>query len=74
MCESSGTIDTGSSDGGVGIGTTTPHSQLEIATGDVFINNKYRGIIMKAPDGKCYRYQPADNGVLKGKEITCPDN
>ncbi|KAB8152041.1 hypothetical protein EZY14_015985 [Kordia sp. TARA_039_SRF] len=74
VCQSDMSVDTGTSSGGVGIGTTTPNSQLEITTGDVFINNKYRGIIMKATNGKCFRYQPDKDGKLLGKEITCPDN
>ncbi|MCB0469198.1 MAG: thrombospondin type 3 repeat-containing protein [Flavobacteriaceae bacterium] len=73
-CEGNASIDTGLSSGGVGIGTTAPHSQLEIATGDVFITNKYRGIIMKSSDNKCFRYQPDTNGNLVGREIICPDN
>ena len=64
----------GTNTGGVGIGTTDPKSQLEITNGDVFIKNKYRGIIMKSYSGKCYRYVPDDKGHLNGKEITCPDN
>ena len=73
-CQNSGTVNTGNSAGGVGIGTTTPHSILEIADGDVFINNLHRGIIMKSGNSKCFRYQPNENGKLIGKEITCPDN
>jgi len=73
-CEASGTIDTGNNVGGVGIGTTDPHALVEVAEGDVFINNIHRGVIMKAANGKCFRYQPNAKGILKGKEITCPDN
>ena len=65
---------TGSGIGGVGINTTTPHSLLEVTDGDVFINNIHRGVIMKSASGKCFRYQPNENGVLIAKEITCPDN
>lgn len=72
-CQSSSTINTGNSTGGVGIGTTSPKSQLEVAEGDIFINNIHRGVIMKAANGKCFRYQPNSKGVLLGKEITCPD-
>ncbi|HIP36391.1 MAG TPA: hypothetical protein EYG85_06020 [Crocinitomix sp.] len=71
ICEASGS---GTDAGGVGIGTTDPKSQLEITQGDVFIKNNRRGIIMKSPNGKCFRYQPNEEGNLKAKEITCPDN
>mgnify|MGYP001345677275 CR=1 FL=1 len=60
--------------GGVGINTTTPHSMLEISEGDIFINNIHRGVIMKTPGGKCYRYQPDESGKLLAKEVDCPDS
>ncbi|MBV7269722.1 thrombospondin type 3 repeat-containing protein [Winogradskyella luteola] len=73
-CENSSTINTGNDTGGVGINTTNPHSLIEIADGDIFVNNIHCGIILKAADGKCYRYKPDRIGLLVGKEITCPDN
>ena len=74
-CEASGTgADTGLDIGGLGIGTTDPKSQLEITKGDVFIKNIHRGVIMKSPSGKCFRFQPNETGMLKSTEITCPDN
>jgi hypothetical protein len=74
-CEASGTgADAGLDTGGLGIGTSSPTSQFEIAQGDVFIKNIHRGVIMKSPSGKCFRMQPNDEGILKGIEITCPDN
>jgi len=66
--------DTGGGVGGVGINTTTPHSMLEISEGDIFINNIHRGVIMKTPGGKCYRYQPDESGKLLAKEVDCPDS
>jgi hypothetical protein len=70
-CEASGTgADAGLDAGGLGIGTSSPDSQFEIAQGDVFIKNIHRGVIMKSPSGKCFRMQPNDEGILKGTEIT----
>ncbi|MDT0555044.1 thrombospondin type 3 repeat-containing protein [Patiriisocius hiemis] len=65
---------TGSGVGGVGINTTTPNTLLEVADGDIFINNIHRGVIMKSASGNCFRYQPDDSGKLVSKQITCPDN
>ena len=74
-CEDSGAgADAGTNAGGLGVGTTSPNSQFEIAKGDVFIKNIHRGVIMKSPSGKCFRMQPNDEGILKGTEIACPDN
>lgn len=74
-CEASGTgADAGSDVGGLGVGTNTPQSQFEVTKGDVFIKNIHRGVIMKSPSGKCFRFQPNETGMLKSIEITCPDN
>lgn len=73
-CENDMTINSGNDGGGVGINTTNPTSALEITGGDVFLSNSYRGIIMKASNGKCFRYKPNNDGSLSAKEITCPDN
>lgn len=68
-CQASAGADTGF----VGISTTTPKSKLHIEDGDVLINNMQRGIIMKAPNGKCFRYRPNNVGQLIGVEIPCPN-
>lgn len=41
--------------GKVGIGTTNPVARLQIADGDIFIQDIDHGIIMKSPDGNCWR-------------------
>lgn len=69
VCQGSAGADTGF----VGISTTTPKSKLHIEDGDVLINNMHRGIIMKAPNGKCFRYRPNNVGKLIGVEIPCPN-
>lgn len=68
-CQSSAGADTGF----VGISTTTPKSKLHVEDGDIFISNIHRGVIMKAPNGKCFRYRPNNNGQLVGVEIPCPN-
>ncbi|QHI38483.1 hypothetical protein IMCC3317_38760 [Kordia antarctica] len=62
----------GTNTGFVGVSTNNPLSKFHVEDGDVFISNLNRGIIMKTPEGKCYRYQPKENGLLVGKQITCP--
>jgi len=68
VCE----LEAGEDVGFVGISTTMPASKLHVEDGDVFISNIHRGVIMKSPDGKCFRYQPNEQGTLIGTEISCP--
>lgn len=61
------------STGYLGIGTTDAKSNLHVADGDIFIEDMNAGIIMKASDGSCWRYQPDTNGVLNGTSVSCPN-
>jgi hypothetical protein len=58
--------------GEVGIGTSDPYARLEIADGDVYISDIERGIIMKSPDGQCWRGTLDDSGILRFNAIDCP--
>ncbi|MCK4677201.1 MAG: T9SS type A sorting domain-containing protein [Bacteroidales bacterium] len=59
--------------GNVGIGTKEPFAKLQIADGDIYISDINKGIIMKSPNGKCWRGTLNNEGVLQFNEITCPD-
>lgn len=50
--------------GKVGIGTTNPVARLQIADGDIFIQDINHGIIMKSPDGNCWRGTITNSGQL----------
>lgn len=59
----------------VGIGvsrTTTPASKLEVANGDIFISDVSGGVIMKSPNGNCWRVTIDNNGDFVKTQITCP--
>ncbi len=58
--------------GNVGIGTTGPNSKLEINAGDVYINTIGNGVILRSPDGTCYRLTVANGGSLVTTAIVCP--
>jgi hypothetical protein len=58
--------------GKLGLGTKTPHAKLEIADGDVYIDNCNNGIIMKSPNGQCWRGNINDEGVLEFVSVPCP--
>jgi hypothetical protein len=43
------------SNGYVGIGTAAPAARLQVADGDVYIEDINNGVIMKSPNGNCWR-------------------
>ncbi len=57
--------------GYVGIGTTEPLAKLHVADGDIFISDINRGIIMKSPDGSCWKGTINNQGVLNFVMIDC---
>jgi hypothetical protein len=66
----------GTSNGYFGIGSYTgnaavPKSRLHVFNGDVNIEDIGRGIIMKSPNGQCWRVTVANDGSLVTAAITC---
>ena len=59
--------------GNVGIGTTTPKAKLEVTNGDVYVNDATKGIILKAPNGGCWRVTVDNTGNFVRTSITCPN-
>jgi len=59
--------------GNIGIGTKEPVAKLEVASGDIYISDIKKGIIMKSPDGNCWRGKVDNSGKLVFNKITCPD-
>lgn len=62
-----------SGDGNLGIGTNAPAAKLHIKSGDIYIEDIDRGIIMKSPSGQCWRGTLNDNGSLIFNPIDCPE-
>ncbi len=62
--------------GKMGLGLTgynaTPKAQVHVATGDVYIENIGSGIIMKSPNGTCWRMTVSNAGAGQFTSITCP--
>ncbi len=56
----------------VGIGTDVPKTKLHVSGGDVYIDDSTKGIVMKSPDGQCWRITVASTGTLSSTSIACP--
>lgn len=58
--------------GNIGIGTSNPHSKLHLSEGDLYIEQINSGIIMKSPDGQCWKITVNNDGSLSTQNISCP--
>jgi hypothetical protein len=59
--------------GNIGIGNSSPKAKVQVTDGDVYIDNAAKGIIMKSPNGGCFRVTVADNGAMVSTPIACPN-
>lgn len=59
-------------DGMVGIAEKDPGARLHVAKGDVYISDIHHGIIMRSPDGTCWRGTMSNSGTLEFQIVDCP--
>ena len=59
--------------GNIGMGTLNPKSKLNIANGDIYIENFNNGVIMKSPNGQCWRMTVNNSGKPEFNSIICPN-
>jgi hypothetical protein len=57
---------------GIGTGEENPSSRLQIAKGDVYLSDIESGIILKSPNGKCWRLTVNDYGNFLSSPVECP--
>jgi hypothetical protein len=60
-------------DGNIGIGNSDPKAKLEVKDGDVYVNDSTKGIILKSPNGSCWRVTIDNTGNFVRTAITCPN-
>ena len=58
--------------GNIGIGTNLPKTKLQVTNGDVYVENADKGIILKSPNGNCWRVTIGNDGNFIRTSITCP--
>ena len=58
--------------GNVGIGATEPTSKLQVGDGDVYVETIGTGVIIKSPDGNCWRIKVDNSGNLSTEAVGCP--
>lgn len=56
----------------VGIGQAAPASKLQVKDGDVFVETIGAGVILKSPDGKCWKLTVTNDGTVQAVNVTCP--
>ncbi len=57
----------------VGIGHPAPVSKLQVKDGDVFVETIGAGVILKSPDGKCWKLTVNNDGTVQAVNIPCPE-
>lgn len=62
-----------SGNGNVGIGTQNPVVKLQVTSGDIYVEDPNKGIILRSPLGNCYRVTIDDAGNFVKTAITCPN-
>ena len=58
--------------GNVGIGSTKPGARLELESGDVYVKEIGRGVILQSGASQCWRINVDGSGVLSTTAVPCP--
>jgi hypothetical protein len=55
-----------------GYGQNIPKSRVQVSDGDIYIDSVNKGVIMKSPNGQCWRMTVSNSGQPVFNSITCP--
>lgn len=58
--------------GNIGVSAPNPASKLQVGGGDIYIQDMGKGVIMKSPDGSCWRMTVSNAGAPVFTKINCP--
>jgi len=61
-----------SNSGVSGSSEENPNSRLQIANGDVYLSDPESGVILKSPNGQCWRLTVNNNGNFLSSPVECP--
>lgn len=59
-------------DASVGIGVSAPAARLQVAGGDIYVQDIGAGIILRSPNGGCWRLSVDDSGAIIRTAVSCP--
>jgi len=59
--------------GDMGVGINKPLARVHVHDGDIYIDNIKKGIIMKSPNGDCWRGVLDNTGNLTFSRVNCPE-
>ena len=57
----------------IGISSVDPSSKLEVNQGDLYVKSLGSGVIVKSPDGNCWKLVVDNSGVVSSISVACPE-
>jgi hypothetical protein len=57
----------------VGVGTDSPKAKMQVKNGDVLLETVGTGVILKSPNGNCWKITISNAGVISSVAVPCPE-